>query len=358
MFWRPPELVQGLLPFLNLESTLRLAQAHQKTRSILQGSRAWNSLIKRNYLLDQPDKATHLVDILKLMEDTESNQLDLLDTICEASPSNRQGGSVQIRSSRHPDSHSISVEGFLLLEKVEAAFGTTEQTVRSIGFWLFVNGPLLSALASRLSRQQQKLTTFYIGTIGLSSNEEAEDFKILMQACPPMTISISQLNVENIGTEGWGQLAEGLQSHPGLFNSALVQKSSLDTSTKADLRVLWDTLRPHGFLVVEERATEPWSEISEVQERFEKVDGETAWIRLCQVKDLDMMEWIDERLAEMLEPDEEEEEDEGEEEGEEYEEGEEEEDEAEDEGDEEVGAEDEEAQEQGIESQGDEGEDA
>ena len=127
-------------------------------------------------------------------------------------------------------------------------------------------------------------------------------------------------------------MAEGLQSHPGLFNSALVQKSSLDTSTKADLRVLWDALRPHGFLVVEERATEPWSEISEVQERFEKVDGEAARIRLCQVKDLDMMEWIDERLAEMLEPDEEEEEDEG---GEEVEEEEDEkEDEAEDEGDE------------------------
>ena len=161
-----------------------------------------------------------------------------------------------------------------------------------------------------------------------------------------MTTQFDQLQA-NLGTEGWGQLAEGLQSHPGLFNSALVQKSSLDRSRKEDLRVLWDALKPYGFLILVERATEPPSAISEVQERFEKVDGETAWIRLCQVKDLDMMEWIDERLEKMLEPDEEEEEDEGgEEEDEEAEE--------EDEGDEEVGGEDEE---QGIEGKGDEAED-
>ena len=185
-FWQTPELVQGLLPYLDLESTLRLAQTHKKTQSILQGSRVWTNLIKRSSPLNQLDRVEHLVAILKLLEDTESNMLDLLDAICEANPGESVNQRILIDCPRHPDSHhSISVDGFLLLEKVEAAFGTTEQTVRSIGFWLFVNGPLLSALASRLSRQQQKLTTFYIGTIGLSSNEEAEDFKILMQACPP-----------------------------------------------------------------------------------------------------------------------------------------------------------------------------
>ena len=194
-FWQTAELVQGLLPYLDLESTLRLAKTHQKTRSILQGSRVWTNLIKRSSPLHQMDKVEHLVDILKLLEDTESNMLDLLDTICEANLSllqpGVQGGPVdqriRIDCPRHPDSnHSISVDGFLLLEKVEGAFGTTEQTVWSIRLHFVVNGPLLSALASRLSRQQQKLTSFFIGTIELSSNEEAEDFKVLMQACPPM----------------------------------------------------------------------------------------------------------------------------------------------------------------------------
>ena len=85
-FWQTAELVQGLLPYLDLESTLRLAHTHQKTQSILQGSRVWTNLIKRSSPLHQLDKVEHLVDILKLLEDTESNMLDLLDTICEANP--------------------------------------------------------------------------------------------------------------------------------------------------------------------------------------------------------------------------------------------------------------------------------
>ena len=180
MFWQTPELLQGLLPFLDLESTLRLAQAHEKTRSILQGSRAWRNLIKRNSPLDQPDKVKHLVAILKLMEDTESNMLDLQDVICEANPSIYQGESVQISCPSHPDSHPTSVEGFLLLEKVEGAFGTTEQTIENIRLDFVVDtldGPSLSALASRLSRQQQKLTTFNIGTIELTSKKAAEDLR-------------------------------------------------------------------------------------------------------------------------------------------------------------------------------------
>ena len=183
-FWQTPELIEGLLLYLNPESTLRLAVAHERTRNILQGSRVWNNLIKRCSPFNRMGKVDHMVAILKLMEDTKANMLDLLDAICEANPSDG-GNLVQMGCPRHPDSHLLSWDGFFFLEKVEAAFGSTEQTVWSIGLHFVVNGPLLSALASRLSRQQQKLTTFYIGTIGLSSNEEAEDFKILMQACPP-----------------------------------------------------------------------------------------------------------------------------------------------------------------------------
>ena len=65
IFWQMPELVEGLLVYLSPESTLCLAQAHLLTRKILQGSLAWNKLIKRSYPIDQPYKVTPLVDILK-----------------------------------------------------------------------------------------------------------------------------------------------------------------------------------------------------------------------------------------------------------------------------------------------------
>ena len=148
----------------------------------------------------------HLVGILKLMEDIKTNMLDLLDQICEANPVCWLWPTT-LNCPRHPDSHSISTKGFLLLEEVEGAFGTTEQTIENIRLDFVVDtldGPSLSALASRLSRQQQKLTTFNIGTIELTSKKAAEDFKILMQASSAMTIQLIRLDGANLGTEGFG----------------------------------------------------------------------------------------------------------------------------------------------------------
>ena len=70
---------------------------------------------------------------------------------------------------------------------MEGAFGTTEYTVESVK----VNGYLpdisQSALASRFSRQQQRLTSVSVRGIVISSEKEADDFKTLMQAIPPAT---------------------------------------------------------------------------------------------------------------------------------------------------------------------------
>ena len=66
-------------------------------------------------------------------------------------------------------SHSISLMGFELLEKVEKAFETTVQSVESISL-----GPqgrsdvrIKSALASRMSRQQQKLTSLNLKSVSI-----------------------------------------------------------------------------------------------------------------------------------------------------------------------------------------------
>ena len=156
-FWQTPELIEELLPNLDPESTLRLAQAHEMTRDILQGSINWNKLIKRNSPLKRGDKVGHFVGILKLLEDTKSNMLDLLDAICESNPP-FYPLSVKMCCPRHPDAHPLTSEGFFLLEKVEAEFGTVEQTVEAIRL-SSTDCSLMSSLASRLSRQEQKLTS-------------------------------------------------------------------------------------------------------------------------------------------------------------------------------------------------------
>ena len=174
------------------------------------------------------------------------------------------------------------------MDKVEVAFGTTEQTVDNMRLGIF-DGPLLSALASWLSRQQQKLTAFNIATIELTNKKAAEDFKILMQASSAMTIQLIRLDGANLGTEGFGWVAEGPQSQPGLLlESVYISKSTLERGKPEDLRVLWDALiRPDGFLVVE---------VGRLEERLETGGGETAWTRLCQIRDEPAAYWIKERM--------------------------------------------------------------
>ena len=45
MFWQTPELIEGLLLHLDPAATLQLAQTHERTQNILQGTRVWNNLI-------------------------------------------------------------------------------------------------------------------------------------------------------------------------------------------------------------------------------------------------------------------------------------------------------------------------
>ena len=78
---------------------MHLAQTHELTQDILQGSFAWNKLIRRSRLQgggslgedaglleEKIDAVKLLVEILKLMKDPKANMLDLLDTICERCP--------------------------------------------------------------------------------------------------------------------------------------------------------------------------------------------------------------------------------------------------------------------------------
>ena len=111
----------------------------------------------------------------------------------------------------------------------------------------------------------------------LPSKQAAEDFKILMQASSPLmtAIQLNRLDGLDFGTEGFGLVAEGLQSHPSLLESAYISKSKgKGRGKKEDLRIVWDALRPNGFLVVK---------VGILEERLEKDGGEAAWTRLCQI---------------------------------------------------------------------------
>ena len=110
-FWRRLELVEHLLPFLDLASTKELAGAHKLTRQILGRAINWNKVVKRTFpaskninmirrnLMEENDpilaserpKVRLLAQILRLVEDSEGPELEmnLLHTICGHYPSSR-----------------------------------------------------------------------------------------------------------------------------------------------------------------------------------------------------------------------------------------------------------------------------
>ena len=293
-FWEMPELVDRLHLDLDVRSTLCLAQVHDLTQKILQRSHTWNKLIRRSCLFNQSttskekmDVVKDLAAILKLMKDSKANMVDLLDTIGKSSPpdvvsSQRHLGTVLIVGPTHPDHREVLLSDFLLLEEIEGAFGTTEQNVEAIFSGGTLEEPILSALSSRVSRQQKVLTSFDFSQVVLERKESAEAFKTLMQFSRTIKVSNGTINVPKpIGGEGWKMLAEGMK--PDLFLSKVtVLKEDLDEASKEDMRMIWDALLLSGVVIVGTTLR---------RDKVKKTEGELGWTKLTEMKEMDKDEW-------------------------------------------------------------------
>ena len=100
-FWKPPELAEGLLPFLDPSSILTLAQAHPLTTGVIQGTYNWGRFIRRscpyatpNLQLSLEEKIEQkvgelkpIIGVLELIGNPQAHLLQLLDAICERFPS-------------------------------------------------------------------------------------------------------------------------------------------------------------------------------------------------------------------------------------------------------------------------------
>ena len=274
-FWQNPELVEGFLRFLDPAATLQLALAHKKTRSILQGSWAWKCLVKRNSPLAEQD-VDHLVAIMKLKKDARNHILDVFHSICETSIPPRFGYKfLQMDCPYHSEGHSVSLAVFQLLEKVEAAFGTTLLTVEDLHL-AQCDRRILSILGSRFARQQKMVSSSNIGFITLDTKMDIENLVVLVQASSLTTIRYLDISPPCLGGDGWRLLAEGLQNVS--LGEVHAQKRDLESGSWNDLRVLWKALGHNGH---DRRSL-----------YFAKDEGAASWIRLCQIMDLTEGYWL------------------------------------------------------------------
>ena len=175
-FWRTPELVEGLLPFLDPPAILELGKLHPLTIGVIQGKHNWTRFIGRscpyppaNRPYDLPSEEIieqkvaelePITGILQLMGNPQFHLLQLLDTICKRFPA----GDTRL------DQHCIKVTcpngvrdvsplGFCVLETIEVNNGPSEQKVVSVHCRgpSLIRGPLIPALKARVERQTEAI---------------------------------------------------------------------------------------------------------------------------------------------------------------------------------------------------------
>ena len=210
-----PELVEKVISFLDPEAALHLVQSQVTNKEILQkslSSQAWNMRVTRNKqslsVEDgglQTEDALNLVKIFKLADLQEHLQdfsSFLLNLICKSSPD--MSGWVIMICPCNPDPHTISLAAFHLLEEVEGVLGRTQMSVKSMTV-VELKEPLLSAISSRISRQQKMLTFIAVQRVVINSKSSALAFITLLQA---KAVEVDRLEV---GEEiGWQLLATAL----------------------------------------------------------------------------------------------------------------------------------------------------
>ena len=134
----------------------------------------------------------------------------------------------------------------MLLEEVEAVVGSAAvQEIQSLNSVL--EGPLLSAVAARLSRQQGKITT--VGYSGaLLDNPEVALWQLnsLMKKLEhtEQTRHNFSLFIDNLNSaDMWARLAEVLSAAPGCVRYLSSERESLRLGKREDLKKVWDSLR-------------------------------------------------------------------------------------------------------------------
>ena len=175
---------RNLLPYLDVYSIASLASIHQPTIRILKkgwGDSFMSKRIRESGLpcnlqlnketVEQNRIGLHcLANLLLKMKKPRKLLLHLLEMICERCPPPLLANTVKSVQVSCPATgqcvmcltdmpHLVSALGFVLLEEVEAVFGSVEQHVEKILLHNLVE-PWLTALGSRVSRQEEMMKEF------------------------------------------------------------------------------------------------------------------------------------------------------------------------------------------------------
>ena len=317
-FWATPELVEKLFSTLNLESTLSLARVMNK--EILKRGmtpKVWASLVRQSfdlkgykpefdYGLDAAlDVAQKIASILKIMKTPKTLLMDTLHVICETHsprcPMSKRGvlDQLQMICPSHTDPHRISGWGLVLLEEIEAALGTTEQSIRSLehgpvpgSYWSCFSERLLSSIGSRLSRQKETASSISINSRMFIREGSARALYTIMQVNPA---TIKVIVVKTTKCEDWEFVAKAMKLQPGAVNEVVTTKAALDPVVRTrssdarrnHIKDIWEAVGPVGFKLYARRIQGPMTHHCNVC----VVKKQAGWARLEKILDMSQDEF-------------------------------------------------------------------
>ena len=270
-----PELHEHMLSFFDAYSIASLASVHQPTTNVLQErnildgevirrSKLPLSTLNEDTLEQQRQGIRLLVNLLLKLENGRDLMIDLLHVICENCPGVDQTN--RVRVSYH-GTHWVSPLGLVLLEEAEGLFASSLFRIREIQV-RNLKDFLLTALGSRLARQEEAVETLRLGrraedavVVECKNTSHTRAFLTLMQKCSFVgQLGNSYIEIHIFGSihaEGWTQLAEvtrlAIDKGQHGFLTIKTSKHVLQEARLEDLRAIWDLQEHLGWLVLSRR---------------------------------------------------------------------------------------------------------
>ena len=157
-----------------------------------------------------------------------------------------------ICTQRNHTSHEVSPHGFLLLEAVEGAMGTTVQMVERV-VRHFPKEIELIALEARLLRQRDLGVETRVDShqLTVDSMEGARAIKALMQYCHTVNIRFLKITAD-IGMEGWREVSEAISFKEVELSLRTKSKNCLASARTEDLTSMWKNPNFHNLVFEED----------------------------------------------------------------------------------------------------------
>ena len=275
-FWRNPNLVLHLLPFLDVASTLALASAHPLSCDLLGRSSTWKKFLERgrvtqerlvactsveeycDEMLEMGEELEKVHSVLLLLDPDENGrpdlELEVLKSICQRFPSRTPSrefvnNSIKLRFHKEstegcPTYFSVSSEGLHLIQLLDSSehFAVVDVHMDSL---LHVDN-FANTIGEVADLQKNPIRRLEAKQFNL----ESKSLALLVNHCQTWQVRVLSIS-EHLSPEDWSGLAKRIREtkpEDSRFDFlSFEDPESCGKASREDLRVIWAAAK-YGWL--------------------------------------------------------------------------------------------------------------